>query len=407
MSPTSVAASDVLPYAAPAFAAAAGLALLGLALLAWSLQRRAAAAAGLGAVLTGAVLVGFALLMAWRPAPAALAWFVFAAVALAVWLLAGRHARLRERAEALQTVALAQQAAARQAADAAEARLQALQGRADEADQAKTRFLAAASHELAQPVHALALQLETLRSAALGVEEQAAVQRLAAAVAALQAMAGTLLDVSRINAGVVLPRWDVLPLAPLLRRLADDTAPFAEARGLRLALRVHDDGAATVTDALLLERVLRNLLDNAVKYTQQGGVLLALRRRTAAGFATLRLEVWDTGLGIAPADRERVFQDYQQLPGPARSGVPASAAKPSHGPGLGLGLGLALVRDLVQQLQLRLVLHSRPGQGSVFFVEGLALAAPEPKRVAAARRAQVGPHAPQAPEAPQTPQVRA
>jgi two-component system, sensor histidine kinase len=378
MPPIPAPAADALPHAAPALAAAAGLALLGLALLAWALQRRRPAHGGLGALLLVA-----AVCMVWQPVSAALAWSLLALVALAVWLLAGRHARLREHAEGLQAAAQQQQAAAREAAAQAEARLHAQQRQAEEVDQAKTRFLAAASHELRQPVQALALQLDALRSAALDAEQQAAVQRLSAAVAALQAMAGTLLDVSRVNAGAVLPRWDVLPLAPLLRRLADDTAPLAEARGLRLVLRLHDDGAATVSDALLLERVLRNLLDNAVKYTQQGGVLLALRRRTAEGGATLRLEVWDTGPGITPADHERVFQDYQQLPMHASNSASARPAAP------GLGLGLALVRDLVQQLQLRLVLHSRPGHGSAFFVEGLPLAAPEPQRVAAARHARM------------------
>ncbi len=359
---------------APALAAAVGLGLLALALLSSALQRRRPGQAGLAAVLMGA-----AALMVWQPAPAALSWVVMVAVALAVWLLAGRHTRLHAHAQALRLAAQAQQAAAREAAEAADSRLQAQQRMADEADQAKTRFLAAASHELRQPVHVLALQLETLRTAPLGAEEQATVQRLAAAVVALQAMAGTLLDVSRINAGTVLPRWDVLPMAPLLRRLADETAALAEARGLRVALRVHDEDAATVTDALLLERVLRNLLDNAVKYTQQGGVLLALRRRSAHGSATLRLEVWDTGPGISELDQERVFQDFQRLPSHVHDASPMS----------GVGLGLALVRDLVQQLQLRLALHSRPGRGSVFFVEGLPLAAPEPQRVAAARHAQM------------------
>lgn len=371
MPPTPVAA----PGAAPALAAAVGLFLLALALLAWALQRRRPAQAGLGAGLMAA-----ALWLAWHPPSPVLAWVLLAAVAVTVCLLAGRHARLREQAEALQAAAWAQESAARQAAAAAEARLQAQQRQADEADQAKTRFLAAASHELRQPVQALALQLEALRHAPLATAEQATVQRLAAAVAALQAMAGTLLDVSRVHAGAVLPRWDVLPLAPLLRRLADDTAALAETRGLRLALHLHDEAAATVSDALLLERVLRNLLDNAVKHTRHGGVLLALRRRTTRAGATLRLEVWDTGPGIAAADDERVFQDYQQLPGSA----PGAAAAP------GLGLGLALVRDLVQQLQLRLVLHSRPGHGSVFFIEGLPLAAAGPQRVAAARQAQGG-----------------
>lgn len=364
-------AAPPLALAAPALAAAVGLALLALALLAWALQRRRARPAALGAGLgAGAVLLVL------QPVPAALAWGLLVLVAAAVWLLAGRHARLRARAEALHLALQTQQQQARQAAEA----WQGQQRQAEAADEAKTRFLAAASHELRQPVHALALQLEALHRAPLAPEPQAIAHHMAAAVAALQAMAGTLLDVSRLNAGAVLPRWDVLPLAPLLRRLADDTAPQAEARGLRLALRLHDDGAATVTDAHLLERVLRNLLDNAVKYTQQGGVLLALRQRRArageeggAGGASLRLEVWDTGPGIAAADHERIFQDYQQLPARAEAG---------------LGLGLALVRDLVQQLQLRLVLHSRPGRGTVFFIEGLPLAAPGPRRVAAARHAQ-------------------
>ena len=386
-SDTSAVPAFTSDFAAPEIAASAGLALLGLACLAWARQRRRPEPAALGAVLVGA-----SVWLGWSPRPALLAWAVLAGVAAAVWLLAGRHARLRAHAQALQAAALAQQAAARQAAEVAEARLQSQQRQADDADQAKTRFLAAASHELRQPVQALALHLATLSGAPLAAEQQLAVQRLAAAVAALQSMATTLLDVSRINAGAVLPRWDVLTLAPLMRRLADDTAPQAEARGLRLALHLHDDSAATVTDALLLERVLRNLLDNAVKNTRHGGVLLALRRRSAAGSATLRLEVWDTGSGITAADEERVFQDYQQLTaqGPPHQQIPGPGAAPVT---TGLGLGLALVRDLVQQLQLRLVLHSRPGRGSVFFIEGLPLAATAPQRVAAARQAAAWPQA--------------
>jgi hypothetical protein len=132
----------------------------------------------------------------------------------------------------------------------------------------------------------------------------------------------------------------------------------------------------TVTDPLLLERVLRNLLANAVKYTQQGGVLLACRARTATmapwGW---RIEVWDTGIGIAPAEQERVFEEFYQVANRGRER------------GQGLGLGLAIVQRLVRLLQLRLVMHSVPGRGSVFLLSGLASAGPATQRAAVARQA--------------------
>jgi CheY-like chemotaxis protein/anti-sigma regulatory factor (Ser/Thr protein kinase) len=197
-------------------------------------------------------------------------------------------------------------------------------------------------------------------------------ERMAAALGALQAMFVALLDVSRIDAGSLSPQWALVPLAPLLRRLADEQAGAAEARGLRLSLHLADEAATSITDPLLLERVLRNLLANAVQHTAAGGVLLACRRRgvaDGAGAARWRIEVWDSGCGIAPADQERVFQEFQQL-GDTRGG---------------LGLGLPIARRLVQLLQLKLTLHSRPGRGSVFFVDGLAPAGAAPLRAAAAR----------------------
>jgi signal transduction histidine kinase len=267
--------------------------------------------------------------------------------------VAAQNAELRQTLEQM-----------RQARDAAEA-----------ADQAKTRFLAAASHDLRQPAHALGLYMATLRAGSLNPEQAELAQRMGASLAALDAMFAELLDVSRMDAGAVVPHWDVVALAPLLRRLADEWAGEAEARGLRLSLRVADAAAMTVSDALLLERVLRNLLANAVKYTKTGGVLLACRSRsTADGGRAWRIEVWDSGIGIAPADQERVFEEFFQVGNPGRDRAS------------GLGLGLAIVRRLARLLQLRLVLHSRPGRGSVFFVEGLAPAGQLPRQAAAARR---------------------
>jgi signal transduction histidine kinase len=268
--------------------------------------------------------------------------------------VAAQNAELREALEQM-----------RGARDAAEA-----------ADQAKTRFLAAASHDLRQPAHALGLYMSALRAGPLAPEQSEIAERMAASLAALETMFGRLLDVSRIDAGAVQPHWDLVPLAPLLRRLADEWAADAEARGLRLVVRIADPGAMTVTDPLLLERVLRNLLANAVKYTRQGGVLLACRTRHGAdGRPQLRLEVWDSGVGIAPADQERVFEEFYQVgnPGRSRSG--------------GMGLGLAIVRGLVRVLGLRLVLRSRPGRGSVFMLEGLVPSGAVPQAAAASRAA--------------------
>jgi CheY-like chemotaxis protein len=174
----------------------------------------------------------------------------------------------------------------------------------------------------------------------------------------------------------VVPQWDTVALAPLLRRLADEGALPAEARGLRLSLHMapNPDGgdALTVTDPQLLERLLRNLLTNAVKYTRDGGVLLACRlRRSESGQRLWRIEVWDSGVGIAEADQERVFEEFEQL-----------------GCSPGQGLGLAIVRRLATLLQVRVVLRSRPGRGSVFFVEGLVPAGHAPRAVVAQRLAE-------------------
>ncbi len=249
--------------------------------------------------------------------------------------------------------------------------LQAVRREAETADRAKTRFLAVASHDLRQPAHALGLYLAALRSGELVPEQAALAERMAASLAALDDMIAALLDVSRIDADAVVPQWGLVPLAPLLRRLADEHAPAAEARGLRVALHLADASATTVTDPLLLERVLRNLLSNAVQNTRSGGVLLACRLRSGgAGESRLRIEVWDSGVGIAPAAQERVFEEFQQL---------------SRGEG-GVGLGLAIARRLAQLLQLRLALHSRPGRGSVFFVEGLVPAGPATLQAAAAQQ---------------------
>jgi signal transduction histidine kinase len=346
---------------------------------------------------------------------AALLLALLAALVLALAAVAGlleltrRHQRRRLAALAARVVE------AEAALRATQAELGRAERTAEAADQAKARFLAAASHDLRQPAHALGLYLATLRAtlappgaathdsptSARGrdgagdgpdAERAELLERMAASLAALEAQLTRLLDLSRLEAGALEPNWDLVPLEPLLRRLADEFGALAETRGLRLALhlgRAPDDvPRVSVTDPVLLERVLRNLLANAVKHTARGGVLLACRARrvtdgtgeadgdaTAPGALQWRIEVWDSGPGIAEADRERVFEPFQQLANPARSRAG------------GQGLGLAIVRGLAQVLGLQVALHSRPGRGSVFFVEGLAPSGSVPQAAAAARAA--------------------
>jgi two-component system, sensor histidine kinase len=299
------------------------------------------------ALVLAAAAVGLLLLWAWRVRQR---WALARERALAERFRAERDEALRAQQQATQALAQAEQAAAAQA-----------------------RWLAGASHDLRQPAHALGLYLGVLQaSPALMAESQTAeiVERMRASLAALEALLAGALDVSRLDAGAVAPQWDTVALAPLLRRLADEWALPAEARGLRLALHLADEQALTVTDPRLLERVLRNLLANAVRCTPRGGVLLACRlRRSGSGQRRWRIEVWDSGIGIAPADQERIFEAFEQA-----------------APGPGQGLGLAIVRRLSALLQLEVSLRSAPGRGSVFFVDGLVPAGQASHAVVAERQ---------------------
>ena len=264
-----------------------------------------------------------------------------------------------------------------QAAAQEQARLAELNHQLELANLAKTRFLAAASHDLRQPLHALGLQLAHLDAGLQQADQQAVAQRMARTLGALTAMFDTLLDISRMDAGVVSPRLQPVALAPLLTRLADELAPVAAAQGLRLALHLPGTRANswhTRSDPALLETLLRNLLSNALRYTARGGVLLALRHR-AGGFS---LQVWDTGVGIAPADQARVFDEFYQVGNAQRDREQ------------GLGLGLAIVRRLAGLLDHGLALRSQPGRGSCFALQVPMVAAPPPLVVAPAAPAGAG-----------------
>jgi signal transduction histidine kinase/CheY-like chemotaxis protein len=236
--------------------------------------------------------------------------------------------------------------------------LQAQKEVAERANLAKSSFLAAASHDLRQPVHALGLFVGALRNLALPRDARRLVEQIEMSAGAMDTLFSALLDISRLDAGVVEVRPKTFPLQPLIERLCREHAAEADEKGIVLIWR--PTRAQVRSDPVLVERILRNLISNAVRYTQKGGVLVGCRGRE-----TVRVEVWDTGPGIPTELHEQVFQEYFQLANPERDRTK------------GLGLGLAIVRRLVALLQSDLLLRSRSQHGSCFSITLPRVDAPE------------------------------
>jgi signal transduction histidine kinase len=218
----------------------------------------------------------------------------------------------------------------------------------DQAHQAQSRFLAAASHDLRQPVVAIGLLLGLARERAQGGDLRGLLDRAQEATRALEDLVRGLLDLSRLDEGPVARPRQAVALQALFQAIAAHEEPAALAKGLRLRFR--PTPRVVMSDPLLLEQILRNLVGNAIRYTDRGGVLVAAR----ANAAGVQLQVWDTGRGIAPADQQRVFEAFVQLDNPGRD-----RSK-------GQGLGLAIVRRSADLLGHRLGLCSVPGRGSCF-----------------------------------------
>ncbi|WP_143684734.1 hybrid sensor histidine kinase/response regulator [Variovorax sp. KK3] len=227
---------------------------------------------------------------------------------------------------------------------------QAAQRVADEANQAKSRFLAAASHDLRQPIHAQGLFLEVLSRSKLSTDQYDALANARATWQASAEMLDTLLDFSRIEAGVVEPQMQVFALQPLLNKIENELAPQADAKGI--VYRSRETHAAVRSDPALVALILRNLVSNAIRYTEEGGVLVACRARRAH----VSLEVWDTGIGIERDQHDAIFREFHQLGNAERDRRK------------GLGLGLAIAQGLARALGQPLSLSSVPGRGSVFRV---------------------------------------
>lgn len=218
------------------------------------------------------------------------------------------------------------------------------------ANLAKSRFLAAASHDLRQPLHALNLFVTELRSETDEAEKACIVDRIDAAVAAMNDLFNALLDISKLDAGVLAPAVSEFPIDHLLKRIETTFVAAAREKGLRL--RVVPSKAWVRSDFILLERVLLNLVSNAVRYTARGGVVVGCRHRGGR----LHIEVWDSGIGI-PVDQQRnIFGEFYQL------------ARAERDRRSGLGLGLAIVDRLCRLLDHPIELISRVGTGSRFTV---------------------------------------
>ena len=219
---------------------------------------------------------------------------------------------------------------------------------AEQATLAKSRFLAAASHDLRQPLHALSLLIDVLKEEKSEQERREIFPRIEQSLDALRKLFDALMDISRLDAKVVKPEFSHFDIAEVLQSLVAEFTSAAS--GKQLALRMHADTAVVVSDRLLLERILRNLIGNAIRYTVSGGVLLSARKR---GDAVL-LQVWDTGVGIAPQYQDEIFVEFRQLHNTHRDR------------NQGLGLGLAIVKRLCELLNHPFELRSQPGKGSVF-----------------------------------------
>src|SRR6185295_4437106 len=224
----------------------------------------------------------------------------------------------------------------------------------ERANLAKSRFLAAASHDLRQPLHALNLFAAQLSHQADPAERARLVGRIDAAIASMNELFNALLDMSKLDAGVLAPDITEFPVGHLLDRIETTFAAAAREKGLHLS--VVPSNSWVRTDAILLERILLNLVSNAVRYTSRGGVVVGCRRRGDS----VRIEVWDTGIGVAPDQQQSIFGEFYQVGAPV----------PDHGGGrrVGLGLGLSIVDGLGRLLGHPIDLVSRPGNGSRFAV---------------------------------------
>lgn len=218
---------------------------------------------------------------------------------------------------------------------------------AAQADKEKSRFVASASHDLRQPMHALGLFASALEKRLAGTSEAPLVGNLNRCIESLDRSFNAMLDISKLDAGVVEPQMQSFPIRDVFRRLHMHFAGQAEGAGLHL--RFKPGGKHVTSDPQLLERILSNLIQNAIKYTREGGIVVVAR--TSGN--RVNIEVWDTGIGIPEAELPRVFDEFYQLHNPERDR------------NRGLGMGLAIVKRLALLLDHPLTVYSTVGKGTM------------------------------------------
>jgi signal transduction histidine kinase len=223
-------------------------------------------------------------------------------------------------------------------------------GAAEAANRGKTQFLASASHDLRQPLHALGLFVSALAAKVREPELKRVVGNITASVDALERLFSSMMDISKLDAGAVEPVRCSFPLEPLFRRV--DAAFAAVAATKRLRLCVVTTRVWVDSDPLLLERILFNLVSNAVRYTEFGGAVLGVRRRGAA----ISIDVCDSGIGVSAMEREHIFDEFYQVDAAERHA------------GQGMGLGLAIIRRLAALLHHEIEVESMPSRGSRFSI---------------------------------------
>lgn len=221
---------------------------------------------------------------------------------------------------------------------------------AELAHESRTRFLTAISHDVLQPVHAARLFASALCESQHPAEMQHLAARVDAALRSAEELLDGILDISRLNTGVLKPQISTFDIAPLLAQLHQQYTPMAEKRGL--VIRLHNHSVGVRSDPTLLRRVLQNFLANALRYTRRGRIVLAARPRGNQ----LLLQVWDTGSGIPPDHLRQIYDEFHRY------------EQDFDWDGRGLGLGLSICQRIALLLEHPLVAHSRVGHGSVFAI---------------------------------------
>ena len=220
----------------------------------------------------------------------------------------------------------------------------------ERANRFKTRFFTAAGHDLLQPLHAARLSASALVDQDSSEQQRRLATRIEHALTTVEELLRSILDISKLEAGVISPSVRIVPLGEVFASLIVDIEPLAKAKGLDLRRRRTE--LAVMSDPLMLRRMVQNLVANAVQYTRSGGIMLAARRRGS----DVRIEVWDTGPGIPETERNRIFEEFQRGP------------EADHATEGGFGLGLSIVQRMSEALGHSVGLCSREGRGTRFSI---------------------------------------